>query len=149
MSVEDNKAVVRRFMDEILSQGNYDLLDEFCSPELAYYHCSFPDAIRTPEDVKGVIAHERSIIPNGRWIEEEMIAEGDKVVYRGIFRGTHTGISLFGIEPAGTPIAMTGIAVFHFEDDLIEECWVEENFLAMLLQLGAVIRPRELSPQSS
>ena len=99
MSVEDdNKAFVRRFVDYI----NHDPLapiDEFFSSSYAYHNSSSPD-VKDLASLKEFNAAAYSAFPDIRITIEDMVAEGDKVVYRGSARGTHKG-EFMGIAPTG------------------------------------------------
>src|SRR5215208_3755269 len=90
VSTEDNKALVRRFVDEVQSKGNTDLIDEICSAEFVNH--SAPPGI--PVDCEGieiVTAMFRGAFPDSYFTVEDMVAEGDKVATRKTFHGTHKG----------------------------------------------------------
>ena len=73
--------------------------------------------------------------PDGRETVEDQIAEGDKVVTRWSFRGTHNGV-LFGIEPTGKNVTLTGIFIDRIEDGKIVEHWDEADILGLMEQLN-------------
>ena len=78
----------------------------------------------------------RSAFPDIRFSVEEMLAEGDSVAARYVFRGTHLGP--FGdVAPTGNSMAVTGILVAHFRDGLIHEAFSAFDSGDMLRQLGA------------
>ena len=66
-----------------------------------------------------------------------MIAEGDKVVVRSTFRGTHKG-DLMGIAPTGTQVTMPLILIYRIADDKIIEHWMQADALGLLQQLGVI-----------
>jgi predicted ester cyclase len=90
MSAEENKATVRRFVDEVQSGGNIDAIDELCSPEFVN-HSAPPGVPSNCEGVKLVTAMFRQAFPDSYFTVEEMVAEGDKVATRKTFHGTHQG----------------------------------------------------------
>ena len=99
MSIEENKAVVRRFFEELLSTDNVALADEILSPGFRFYFAGSPDPMDL-ESYKGFLAARRAAFPDCRFVVEEVIAEGDKVSARFTMRGTHNG-ELRGIAPSG------------------------------------------------
>jgi len=70
-------------------------------------------------------------------IAEDMIAEGDKVVLRSTFRGTHKG-DLMGIAPTGKQVTMPLILIYRIADDKIVEHWMQADALGLLQQLGVI-----------
>jgi len=66
-----------------------------------------------------------------------MIAEGDKVVVRSTFRGTHKG-DLMGIPPTGKQVTMPLILIYRIADDKIVEHWMQADALGLLQQLGVI-----------
>ncbi len=70
-------------------------------------------------------------------IAEDMIAEGDKVVVRSTFRGTHKG-DLMGIPPTGKQVTMPLILIYRIADDKIVEHWMQADALGLLQQLGVI-----------
>jgi len=90
VSAEDNKALVRRFVDEVQSGGNNGLIDEICSPEFVN-HSASPEIPADCEGIKIITAMFRGAFPNSYFTVEDMVAEGDKVATRKTFHGTHEG----------------------------------------------------------
>lgn len=78
--------------------------------------------------------------PDGRHVLEEVIAEGDKVVTRGIFSGTHQG-GLMGIPPTGKQVKFSVVHVDRVVDGKIVEHWGQGDTFAMMQQLGVVPSP--------
>ncbi|HWI45710.1 MAG TPA: ester cyclase [Rubrobacter sp.] len=99
MSADENKALVRRFVDEVQSRGNIDALDEICSPEFVN-HSAPPGVPSNCEGVKQLTAMFRQAFPDSYFTVEDMMAEGDKVATRRTFHGSHQG-EFMGIPPAG------------------------------------------------
>jgi len=88
MSTEDNKATVRRWIEEGGNQGNVAVFDELSAPNWVYHDPNFPDA-HTLADYKRSITEARSAFPDFHTTIEDLIAEGDKVVMRSTWRGTN------------------------------------------------------------
>jgi steroid delta-isomerase-like uncharacterized protein len=133
---EENKAIFRRYVEEVGNEGNLDLVDEIFSD----YASHQPDGSvleRGPEDVKRFMGEFRSAFPDFHTTIEDQIAEDDKVVTRWTMRGTHEG-EFRGIAPTGEQISVTGIGIFRFSDGKVVESWDNFDQLGMMQQLGAV-----------
>src|SRR5689334_4004098 len=81
MSIEENKATVRRLTEEVWNQGNVAVFDEFNAPNFIYHDPGAPD-VRSIEDYKRWITENRSVFPDLHFTIEDLIAEGDQVVGR-------------------------------------------------------------------
>ena len=141
MSAEDNKALVRRFVDEVQSGGNTDLIDEICSAEFVN-HSAPPGLPADREGIKILTAMFRGAFPDSYFTVEDMIAEGDKVVTRKTFHGTHEG-EFMVIPPSGRPLNVSLIDFVRISDGrVVEHCSVGDN-LGMMQQLGVILQPGE------
>jgi len=138
--LEENKALVQRFVEEAFNKGNLDVADEVYAPRFFSHDPSTPEEERGPEDVKQFVNMYRSAFPDGRTIVEDLVAEGDKVAYRWTYRGTHQG-ELLGIAPTGKEVTITGITIDRISGDKIEEEWNNFDQLGMLQQLGVAPAP--------
>jgi predicted ester cyclase len=121
MSTEENKAVVRREIEEVFNHtGNLDAGDEIYDPDYVGHD-------PTTGEIRGV---EATI--------EDQIAEGDKVVTRFTARGTHQGeTEAFG-PPTGNRIEVTGITIERFAEGKVVEDWTNFDALGLMQQLGLV-----------
>jgi serine phosphatase RsbU (regulator of sigma subunit) len=122
MSAEENKAIFRRYVEEITNRGNFDLADEIFDRYLAHQ----PDGSvleRGPGDVKRFQGEFRSAFLDLHATVEDQIAEGDKVVSRWKMRGTHEG-EFRGIAPTGEEVEINGIGIFRFSPEgKVVESW--------------------------
>ena len=135
MSVEDNKAVMRRIYDEVMSQGNIDLADEFFSDDFVE-HEGFPGLpTEGPEAPKAGFAMLRAAFPDLHMTADEMIAERDKVVTRGTVSGTHQG-EFMGIPPTNKSLEVQFMDIIKFHDGKATEHWGLTDQGAMMEQLG-------------
>jgi predicted ester cyclase len=114
VSAEDNKALVRRFVDEVQSGGNTDLIDGICSPEFVN-HSAPPGLPADREGIKILTTMFKGAFPDSYFSVEDMIAEGDKVVTRKTFHGTHEG-EFMGIPPNGRTVNVSLIDVVRISD---------------------------------
>jgi steroid delta-isomerase-like uncharacterized protein len=136
---EENKTVVRRFLEEIFSAGNVELVDELFAPSFVLHDPSVPGEVRGPEGMRRYVSMYRNAYPDTHFTVEDQIAEGDEVVTRWTGQGTHEG-ELMGIPPTGMHVTVTGIEVDRVVDGKIQEIWVNYDALGMMQQLGAVPR---------
>lgn len=137
--LEQNKVVLRRFIDEVFTKGNIAAIDQLVAADFVN-HNPLPGATPDREGFKRGIAMLRAAFPDLHYIDEDMIAEGDKVVGKGIFRGTHRG-ELMGIAPTGKQVNLAGIAVFRVRGGKITDRWATLDMLGLMQQLGAIPAP--------
>ena len=137
MSVEENKALVLRYIEEIWDQKNVAALDEFLASN--YQRHTSPSA--TPlnrEEQKQRLAGIRVAFPDITLALEEIIAEGDRVAFRSTIRGRHQNI-FQGIPSTGRQVTVSLLDIVRVEDNKIVEHWGGPDFLDWLQQLGAVV----------
>lgn len=136
MSVEENKAIFRRIVEEGFNKGNLAIVDEL----VATNHVNHTDNVHGPEEYKQFITMYRTAFPDLHMTIEDQIAEGDKVVNRWTSRGTHKG-DLMGIPPTGKQTTVTGMYVARIIGGKIVEEWGNFDALGMMQQLGVVPPP--------
>ena len=143
MSTEENKALVRRFYDEVFNKKNLMAIDEFLDPQIIEQALppGLPDG---SEGSRQFIGMYLAAFPDLHLTAEDLIAEGDKVVARFTLRGTHKG-EFMGVPPTGKQVTMTGIQIVRTADDRIAENWVNFDALGMLQQLGVIPAPGQAS----
>jgi predicted ester cyclase len=141
MSIEENKAVVRRFFEELLSTDGLAVADELLSPGFRFYFAGSTDPMGL-ERYKEFLVARRATFPDRRFVVEDMIAEGDKVSARFTMRGAHKG-EFRGIAPSGKEVTMTGIDMIRLADGKMVEDRVEVDQLGMMQQLGVIASPQQ------
>ncbi len=139
MSVEDNKAIARRFI-QVWGDGNLDIVDELAAPSLVVRYPTIPEVIQGSREFRYVLAGFRSAFPDSALRVEEEIAEGEKVAIRWSFSGTHKG-SLLGVPATGKRVTWTGITIYRIVDGRVVEEQGEEDFLGFFRQVGLVRQP--------
>jgi steroid delta-isomerase-like uncharacterized protein len=139
---EENKAVVRRFLEEIFTGGNLELVEELFAPHYVLHDPSVPGEVRGPEGIKQYVGMYRGAYPDTRFTVEDQIAEGDEVVTRWTGRGTHQG-ELMGIPPTGQEVTVTGIEFDRVSGGKLEETWVNYDAMGMMQQLGVIPQPEQ------
>ncbi len=138
MSIEENKALVRRFEEEVWNGRNPARVDELFAAGHVFRAAGSPPLDR--EGHRQMIAHFQDAFPDGRNTKEELLAEGDKVVQRWTFRGTHQG-AFQGIPPTDRPVTLTGISIWRVAGGTIVESWHELDTLGLMQQLGVIPTP--------
>ena len=132
---EVNKVLVLRGWEELVNQKNLDAFDEFYAANAVHHE---PDQdLQGLEEVKQYIAMYLEAFPDMSVSVEDLIAEGDKVVSRYAYLGTHQG-ELQGIAPTNKHIEKEGITIHRIEGGKIVEEWEQYDKLSFLQQLGAV-----------
>jgi predicted ester cyclase len=133
MSSEQNKAIALR-TSEIVNQKNPDLIEECYPPDFVWHG---PDQdIRGYELAKQLSSTFLTAFPDAEMTDEDVIAEGEKVVRRYTTRGTHQGeTEMFG-PPTGREVELKGITIHRIERGKIVEEWESFDNLSMMKQLG-------------
>ena len=138
MSAEDNKALVRRYYEEVLTQGNLALLDELFTPAFVSRGPTGPEA--GLEAFRQAVLRSRAAFPDLQVRVEDQVAEGEKVASRWMVRGTHRG-AFAGVPPTGRQVTATAIHIHRVADGRIAELWEQFDLLGLLQQLGVVPGP--------
>jgi len=113
---QENRAIFRRYLEEVGNQGNLELAGEIVDRYISHQ----PDTTtleRGPEYVKRIRAAQYEAFPNMRVSIEDQIAEGDKLASRLTLRGTHLR-EFQGIAPTGEEVELRGISIFRFSEDV-------------------------------
>ena len=119
-SEENNKALVRRFFEEVANQGNLDVADELLAPDFVD-HDLIPGKVADIEDVKRNVAELQASFSDYHFSIEEQVAEGDKVVTRTIYNATHDQEEYRGVIPSGARITMETVTIHHVIEGKIVE----------------------------
>jgi steroid delta-isomerase-like uncharacterized protein len=141
MTVE-NKALVRRFVDELLNRGDALAADKLLSEDFVLRLPGLPP-IEGRDAFKQGLQEWREAFPDWRITIEELIAEGDKVAGRWRCKGTHLG-PLMGIPATGKRVTWTANDILRIEAGRIAENTAEEDMLGLMRQLGAIPEPVEM-----
>jgi predicted ester cyclase len=130
MSVEDYKVLAQQYVEAAFSDGNLAILDTICAPTHIHH------GIGGIAEVKALITYLRMAFPDVHFSIEDMIAEGDKVAYRWILRGTHQG-EFADISPTGKAVIETGITILRIAEGKIVEGHYEVSSPGLEQQLGS------------
>jgi len=137
MGNEGNRAVVRRFVEEVQSDHRMDLVDELFSPD--YLDHAVPLGMapqRGPGYFNRFYAGMLTAFPDVRFTIVDQVAEGDKVATIKTARGTHLG-EFMGVGPTGREIELPVIDVFRVAEGKLVEHWGAWDNLRFLQQIGA------------
>jgi predicted ester cyclase len=141
VSLEANKAVVRRFVDEVVSEGRLEVLEEVVHPDYVD-HAPDPGQVPGFEGFRQSLVALRRAFPDFHSFHEQMVAEGDMVAYREISRATHRG-EFHGIAATGRRVEVEEMHIVRIADGKIAEHWALYDTLGMLRQLGALPDPSQ------
>ncbi len=133
---ERNKAVVRRFIEEVQNQKNWDAFDELNAED--FVNLSAPPGV--PSDREGgkmFLGAFLSAFPDCHVTIDDMIAEGDRVATKKTFTGTHTA-ELNGIPPTGKQVSITYVDILRLRDGKIIEHWLSMDQMSFMQQLGVL-----------
>ena len=136
---EENKALIRRWFDEVWNKGRAEAIDEMFASDGIAHGLSDDDQkeMRGPADFKPFYEAFRGAFPDVEVIVEDAIAEGDKVAVRCSVRGKHTGPQL-GVAVSNAPVQFTGMVIVRIKDGKIVEAWNNFDFMAMNRQIGVI-----------
>ncbi len=140
MSVDQNKALVRQMVAAVFNQGSADRVDEFLAPDFVEHEELPPGIPAGREGVKLLSAMLHSAFPDFKATVDDLVAEGDKVVIRMTWSGTHQG-EFMGIPPTGRSVSFGVIDIIRIADGKFVEHWGQMDSMGLMQQLGAVPGP--------
>src|SRR5262249_40290747 len=140
--LEQNKAIVRGYMEEVFNKGNIAAFDDYLTEATLFNN---KPGIRQMV-FGGMLQSMRKAFPDFHMTIEDQIAEGDKVVTRVTVTGTHQG-EYRGIPATGKHIKYMGIAIDRIADGKVVEMWHQADTVSMLQQIGAMPSPEQAKKQ--
>ena len=133
-----NGTVVRRFVDEVINNGNYAAIQELVHPN--YVYRSPDQELRGQQALQALFTTYRCGLPDLNASIDDLVVSGDKVVISIVLSGTHTG-DLMGIPATGRSLKVHGMVLSRLEKGKIAEEWEVLDMLGMFQQLGIVSLP--------
>ena len=139
MTIEDNKALVQRYIDEVMNAGNTAAIADLCVPGSMF-----------AGGIEGQIKNMKMGFPDNHLTIEDILAEGDKVAVRVTIHGTNTGplvgLPAFGrleipVPPTGKSVISSGMYVFTVSNGKIVSFTAELDQIGLLRQLGWTFTP--------
>ena len=141
MNEEENKAVVKRFIEQMWNERQLELADELFAPDCVTHQlrgaAESTGAPRPPESVKAEAAVWLAAFPDLRFTTEQMFAADDHVMTRITMQGTHSG-PWMGLGPTGKKVSIPMITIHRIRGSKIVEDWVLVGSLALFQQLGVL-----------
>jgi predicted ester cyclase len=134
MSIEEIKALVSRWSDDIYLKADEAAIDELCAANFVFH---YPGVEVTPDrdGFKQTVSAWLAPFADNQMTIEDMLVAGDKVTVRWTWRGEQVG-EYMGIAPTGKLVMMTGISILHIVGGKIVEEWGEMDNLGAMVQLG-------------
>ena len=133
----DNKEIARRLMEDVWNNRKLDVVDELIDASYAYHDPNSPDFPQGPEGYKARVTFYTNAFPDLRFVIDDVIAEGDRVVVRWQATGTHRG-EVLGVPATGKAITGTGMHVIQCKNGSVVHDWGVWDALGLLHQLGAL-----------
>lgn len=125
MKAEANKAVVRRYIQEVINEGQLSLIDTLFSPGMR-------------EQVRHFATAANESFPDRYEEIRDLIAEGDTVMVHWVFHGTHLGL-FYGMQPTGKQIEINGFGIYFLENGQIVADSMCMDWMDAVEQLGGTI----------
>ena len=136
MSAEDNAALARAWAQAAWQQHDLDAAARYLAPDWVGHYAGIGDA-QGVDDFKRIAGAYLRAFPDLAMAVHDALGDGDRVMRRVSFTGTHQGVFL-GVLPTGRQIRVDGTVILRITDGKIAEEWVTENLLGLLQQLGAI-----------
>ncbi len=136
MSIEANKLVVRRFLEEVVNTGRVELLPEFVSPDCRESNDPTGQAVGL-ESMRAHVLGVRQTYADLHITVEQQVAEGDWVATRITARGIHQD-AWMGMRPTGKAVVITGVNLDRVVGGRIVEHGGAANLFEALLAIDAI-----------
>jgi steroid delta-isomerase-like uncharacterized protein len=134
MSTDENKAIVRRFVDRIFDNGDVAAVDELVDDSFVPH--TWP-GVTGKEDFKRTVERMAGSIRDGHHTIADVVAERDKVAVRLTSHGVHTG-DFMGVPAAGREYTIEEQHLFRIVNGKVVEHWHTADLLGMMRQIGAM-----------
>ena len=132
---EANISLTRRYIDEVVNQGKFDVIDEIYAEDYVNHTTTSGGEIKGRQGVRDIVEQWRAAFPDVRVSLDDVFAADDRVVTRITVTGTHEG-DWRGVAPTGASVDIRIISIFRIEDGQIIERWENADMLGLVQQLG-------------
>lgn len=139
MTSDENKRFIQRFVEETINRKDLHAIDELVAKDFIE-HVPFPGQGPGPDGLRDAIGTFLSAFPDMQWTTDEQVGEGEKVVSRFSWTGTHRG-EFLGIPPTGKSVKVWGVVMDLVRDGVLSESRIIMDTLGLLQQLGAIPAP--------
>lgn len=141
-SPDENKQIVRRFVEECWNQGSMNKVSELLADQVRFHDPVFPNMNPGIQNIKNHIELSRKAYPDLKFTIDDTIAERDEVVVHWTARGTHKG-QFLGMPATNRKITVDGTSIYRLEGSKIAESHANWNLASMMAQLGVFEVPKE------
>ena len=138
--MQSNSNIVRHFVTEVLNQGKIESTGEFFWEDMVE-QVPLPGQGPGLRGLQDVLRGMRAAFPDMHWAVEEQIAEGDKVMTRFEWTGTHKA-EFFGVSATGRPVRVWGVVIDRLEGGKIKDTRIIMDALGLMMQLGTFPPPQ-------
>jgi steroid delta-isomerase-like uncharacterized protein len=139
MTTAGNKKVIAAFVEDVINQGRLDRADDLVALDFVELD-PLPGQQQGREGLKDVIGGMRAAFPDLHWVLDEVVAEGDKVVSRFTWTGTHRATFL-GIPPTGRKVTVKGVVIDRLAEGKMADSRILMDSLGLMQQLGVLPTP--------
>tara|TARA_A100001391_G_scaffold135241_1_gene94029 strand:+ start:957 stop:1376 length:420 start_codon:yes stop_codon:yes gene_type:complete len=137
--MQNNRDVVNGFVESVLNRGQFDSTSEYFWEDVVE-QAPFPGQAPGIEGLKDVVRGLRISFPDMHWTIDEQITEGEKVLSRFHWKGTHRG-EFLGVPATNRPVSVWGMVIDRVEDGRIKETRIIMDTLGLMTQLGVLLPP--------
>jgi steroid delta-isomerase-like uncharacterized protein len=130
---QSNKSIAQRWTEEIWNRHNASAVGELVAQDFVFH--GFMEDVHGHEAIKKRGTFIAVGFPDGRFVNQETLADGDKVVQRWTFQGTHTG-EFFGVPGTGKKVNFGGITILRIAGGKVAEHWGYFDLPGVLAQVG-------------
>ena len=131
MGADENKVIVRRFIDEIFVKGNVDAVDKLVAHDFVAH--SWPSVAPGPDNLKQAVKRVSAGLSDVSMKIEDMISEDDKVAVRLTAHATHQG-DFMGLPATGKTYTISETHIFHMRDGKVADHWRDADMLGLMRQ---------------
>jgi steroid delta-isomerase-like uncharacterized protein len=136
---ETNKSVIRAFIEEVINQSRFKRADDLVKQDFIELD-PLPGQQQGRAGLVAVLEQMRSAFPDIHWTILEMVSEGETVVTRFQWTGTHRGPFL-GIPATSKNVTVHGVVIDHLEAGKLAESRILMDTLSLMQQLGVIPAP--------
>ncbi len=133
---QDNKTIVRGFVEEVINQGHFDSAAQFAWEDVVE-QVPLPGQGPGLEGLKDILRGMRAAFPDLYFSIEEQIAEGDKVLSRFEWTGTHQR-EFLGVPATGRLVKVWGMVLDRLQEGRIKETRILMDMIGLTMQLGVL-----------
>jgi steroid delta-isomerase-like uncharacterized protein len=124
--------------------GQRDTVDAWAAPDLTVSYTHFPEPLHGPQAFKEMLAQTHRFFPDLTIEVHDVVARGNRAVVHWTYQGTFQEGQMFGVEATGQAVDVTGMTLYHIEDEAVQSERGLVDHFGLMMQLGAEpTAPRE------